>query len=61
VLNGLKYLGKFAQAATAIRLPGLVPVNLASVRQTKKITPAVSLPALLKNHGPVALFHRTMG
>jgi hypothetical protein len=47
VLNGLKNLSKFAQLAKVIKISGLVPVNLAS--------------AQLKNHGPVALFHRTMG
>jgi hypothetical protein len=47
VLDGLKNAGNVAQSATAINLPGVVPDNLASV------------PA--KNHGPVAMFHRTMG
>jgi len=66
MLDGLKYAGDVAQPATVTKLPGVVPVNLASVLQTKKSRRQFhcwrrkDCPVQLKNHGPVAMFHRTM-
>ena len=67
VLDGLKNAGNVAQPATVIKLPSVVPVNLASVLQTKKSRRQFhcwrrkDCPVQLKNHGPVVMFHRTMG
>jgi len=67
VLDGLQNAGNVAQPATVIKLPSVVPVNLASVLQTKKSRRQFhcwrrkDCPVQLKNHGPVVMFHRTMG